>query len=93
MEIRLFKKSLFYKALEQAALIGEDLNLKEETEKLDLDSDDWLIGRQVFQLVNTLFQSDPNDLWLLYLNNIIWDPTCRCPLANSDGQIDPNILN
>ena len=40
MEIRLFKKSLFYKALEQAALIGEDLNLREETEKLDLDSDD-----------------------------------------------------
>lgn len=38
--MRLFKKSLFYRALEQAALIGEDLIIKEESEKLDLDSDD-----------------------------------------------------
>ena len=40
IEIRLFKKSLYYKAIEQAALIGEDLIIKEDSNKFDLDSDD-----------------------------------------------------
>lgn len=40
IEIRLFKKSLYYKAIEQAALIGEDIILKDESNKLDLDSED-----------------------------------------------------
>jgi hypothetical protein len=40
IEIRLFKKSLYYKALEQASLIGEDLILREGLNKFDLDSDD-----------------------------------------------------
>ena len=40
IEIRLFKKSLYYKAIEQAALIGEDLTLRDGTNKFDLDSDD-----------------------------------------------------
>lgn len=40
IEIRLFKKSLYYKAIEQAALIGEDLNVKESNNKFDLDSED-----------------------------------------------------
>lgn len=40
IEIRLFKKSLYYKALEQAALLGEDLILRDDNGKFDLDSDD-----------------------------------------------------
>jgi hypothetical protein len=40
IEIRLFKKSLYFKALEQASLIGEDLMMREEGLKFDLDSDE-----------------------------------------------------
>jgi hypothetical protein len=40
IEIRLFKKSLYYKAIEQAALLGEDLLLRDTSGKFDLDSDD-----------------------------------------------------
>lgn len=40
IEIRLFKKSLYFKALEQAGLIGEDLLIRTDTNKLDLDSDE-----------------------------------------------------
>lgn len=43
VEIRLFKKSVYFKAIEQAALLGEDLNIKEEGQnggKFDLDSED-----------------------------------------------------
>lgn len=40
IEIRLFKKSLYYKALEQASLMGEDLQFKENASKYDLDSED-----------------------------------------------------
>lgn len=39
IEIRLFKKSLYYKALEQASLLGEDLTFKDSSSKFDLDSD------------------------------------------------------
>lgn len=31
IEIRLFKKSLYFKALEQAGLIGEDLLMREDS--------------------------------------------------------------
>ena len=40
IEIRLFKKSLYYKALEQSSLMGEDLQFKEGSSKYDLDSDE-----------------------------------------------------
>ena len=41
-----------------------------------MDSDDWLIGRQVFQLVNTMYQqggnsynkSEKTDTWAVYFN-------------------------
>lgn len=37
----MFKKSLYYKALEQAALLGEDLVLKDNASgKFDLDSEE-----------------------------------------------------
>lgn len=39
-EINLFKKSLYFKTLEQTSLIGEDLQFKESTSKYDLDSDE-----------------------------------------------------
>lgn len=43
VEIRLFKKSVYFKAIEQAALLGEDLIIKEEGQsggKFDLDSEE-----------------------------------------------------
>ena len=40
IEVRLFKKSLYYKAIEQASLIGEDLIMRQGTNKFDLDSED-----------------------------------------------------
>lgn len=51
---------------------------------LDIDADDELIGRQVFKLVNALYQkgmkgtgpiatSSNDEIWLLYLNNISFD--------------------
>lgn len=40
IEIRLFRKSLYFKALEQAALLGEDVIFRADSEKFDLDSDE-----------------------------------------------------
>ena len=41
IQIRNFKKSLYYKVLEQAALIGEDLIIRDSASgKFDLDSED-----------------------------------------------------
>lgn len=41
IEIRLFKKSCYYKAIEQAALIGDEVLMKEESsDKFDLDSEE-----------------------------------------------------
>jgi len=40
IEIRLFKKSIYFKAVEQAALMGEDLLLRDSSNKFDLDSED-----------------------------------------------------
>jgi hypothetical protein len=37
---------------------------------IDLDSDDALIGNQVFRLLNSFYQKDP-ELWLFYMNNIV----------------------
>lgn len=36
---------------------------------MDLDSDDWLIGNQVLNILNHHFQ-DTKDLWLFYSNII-----------------------
>lgn len=43
---------------------------------VDMDADDWLLGRQVFQLVNTVYQQGGNsynitegkDTWAVYFN-------------------------
>ena len=41
IEIRMFKKSAYYKAIEQAALLGEDLIIRDASNgKFDLDSDE-----------------------------------------------------
>jgi hypothetical protein len=41
IEIRLFKKSVYYKAIEQAALLGEDMIIRDGSNgKFDLDSDE-----------------------------------------------------
>lgn len=37
---------------------------------IDLDSDDALIGKQVFRLLNSFYQKD-HDLWLFYMNHIV----------------------
>ena len=45
---------------------------------IDMDSDDWLIGKQVFQLVNTVYQqggntynkSEQTDTWAVYFDLI-----------------------
>jgi hypothetical protein len=58
---------------------------------LDMDADDWIIGNQVFQLVNTLYQTGniyknkKYDLWAIYFSNIVYQPHCPCILPNVDG--------
>lgn len=52
---------------------------------IDLDSDDWLIGNQVFQIVNSIYQN--SDVWACYFNNIVYSKPCRCPLMNVDTTI------
>ena len=58
---------------------------------LDMDADDWIIGNQVFQLVNTLYQTEniykniKYDLWALYFSHIVHQPHCPCILPNIDG--------
>ena len=69
---------------------------------IDVDADDWLIGNQVLQLVNTLYQQPIKETsisktpWALYFNNIIYFKGCRCPLPNFDTPIEtyyPNTLS
>jgi hypothetical protein len=56
-----------------------------------MDADDWIIGNQVFQLVNTLYQTEniykniKYDLWALYFSHIVHQPHCPCILPNIDG--------
>lgn len=57
---------------------------------IDVDADDWLIGKQVFKVINVLYQ-DPN-LWACYFNNIIYASACKCPLMNSDAIIPQAVL-
>jgi hypothetical protein len=57
---------------------------------LDLDADDWLIGNQVFQVVNALYHD--SSLWACYFNNIFYLRSCHCPLMNADAAIDTKIL-
>ena len=50
-------KSLYFKDLEQAALIGEDLTIKEENGKLDLDSDNGQeVCKNFLECIERLFQ-------------------------------------
>lgn len=57
---------------------------------LDVDADDWLIGNQVFKIINVLYQD--NELWACYFNNLIYSQDCKCPLMNSDSVISEEIL-
>lgn len=57
---------------------------------MDLDSDDWLIGNQVFQIVNSIYQN--SDIWACYFNNIVYSKPCRCPLMNVDTTIPLEVL-
>jgi hypothetical protein len=57
---------------------------------LDLDADDWLIGNQVFQIVNSLYRNQ--NLWACYFNNIIYYAPCKCPLMNIDTEIPLSVL-
>lgn len=61
---------------------------------VDMDADDWIIGNQVFQLVNTIYQKGNvykgkrEELWLAYMTNIGYITGC-CPFVALVGQI-PN---
>ena len=65
---------------------------------IDLDTDDYLIGRQVFQLVNTLYQSGYNydgkneEVWSLYLNFIYSKHWMVNPISPIHGQVRPLII-
>lgn len=57
---------------------------------VDMDSDDWLIGNQVFQLINTVYQKgnmykgEKYDVWQAYTTNIaFW----FIPFIAETGQI------
>ena len=58
---------------------------KDDDIVVDLDSDDWLIGRQAFQLVNSLYQTgkmyngEHQELWSLFLDNIAYLNWYKCP--------------
>lgn len=51
---------------------------------VDMDADDWIIGKQVFQMVNSIYQAGHfyngkrEDLWLAYTSNIGYIAGC-CP--------------
>lgn len=50
---------------------------------MDVDADDWLIGKQVFKIISALYQNA--DTWAIYFNNIIYSKQCHCPLMNADS--------
>ena len=52
---------------------------------IDLDADDWLIGNQVFNIVNAIYQDEK--IWACYFNNIIYSDFCGCPLLNADAVV------
>lgn len=63
-----------------------------------MDADDWIIGNQVFQLVNTLYQTGNwyegknEELWSLYFGPLVFQVNCKCYLPNVDGQIDKKFF-
>lgn len=76
------------------ALFNRNLAIKEGCSSddivLDVDSDDWLLGRQVFKVVNALYQNTNN--WAIYFNNIIYSKDSHCPLMNSDSKVSNEML-
>jgi hypothetical protein len=62
---------------------------------IDLDTDDYLIGSQVFQLVNSLYQSGydykgkKEEVWSLFMNFIVsgWSSTGDIPTSLFFGQV------
>ena len=64
----------------------------EEDIIVDMDADDWIIGKQVFQMVNSIYQAGHffngkrEDLWLAYTSNIGYIKGC-CPYVTLVGQI------
>lgn len=64
---------------------------------IDLDTDDYLIGNQVFQLVNSLYQQGNyykgkhEDLWSLFLDYIVaGDP--NEPFTYIYGPVDEKVI-
>ncbi len=63
---------------------------------VDMDSDDWLIGNQVFQLINTVYQKgniykgEKYDVWQAYTTNIaFW----YIPFIAETGQIPEKVFD
>lgn len=66
------------------ALFNRDFGVTNYCEEddivIDMDADDWLIGNQVFQLVNSLYQTGNiwegkrEELWCAYFSNIMCCP-------------------
>lgn len=57
---------------------------------LDVDADDYLIGNQVFKLVNKFYQD--NSTWACYFNNIIYSQECDCPTVANTVPIPEETL-
>jgi glycosyltransferase involved in cell wall biosynthesis len=70
---------------------------KDDDIVVDLDSDDWLIGRQAFQLVNSLYQTgkmyngEHQELWSAFLDFIIYYPGSCCPRAPIYGDFPAEV--
>lgn len=64
---------------------------------LDMDADDWLIGSQVFQLVNTLYQAgysykgQTEETWSVYLSFLEGGEKCN-PAPRLVGPVPEDVL-
>ena len=54
---------------------------------IDIDADDELIGNYIFQLYNSLYQTNP-DKWLIYSNTLNYDEMLRQPIRGKSSPID-----
>jgi hypothetical protein len=65
---------LFFNYLSEYGLLNRDKIIRNHCNPgeiiINLDSEDALIGKQVFRLVNSFYQKD-HDLWLFYIPKII----------------------
>lgn len=65
---------------------------------IDLDTDDYLIGRQVFQLVNSLYQGGYNykdkneEVWSVFLNFVYSKYWFITPTTPVSGQVRPLVI-